>query len=72
MSILSDIPSQAERHSAMRVHYLADRIPWFGNHSDYEQLPRYLSSLVRQVRILRSRTTVNQIRLGRLYARLHG
>lgn len=72
MSRVSDIPSQAERYSAMRVHYLADRIPWFGNHSGYEQLPRYLAALVPQVQILRSRTTVNQIRLGRLYARLHG
>jgi glycosyltransferase involved in cell wall biosynthesis len=50
----------------MRVHLLADHIPWFGQHSGYEQLPLYLSANVRTVT---ARTTRNQIRLGKLYAR---
>jgi glycosyltransferase involved in cell wall biosynthesis len=50
----------------MRVHILADHIPWFGQHSGYELLPRYLNA---DVRVVAARTTRNQIRLGKLYAR---
>lgn len=50
----------------MRVHILADHIPWFGQHSGYELLPRYLDA---DVRIVKARTTRTQIRLGKMYAR---
>jgi glycosyltransferase involved in cell wall biosynthesis len=51
----------------MRVHVLADRIPWFGQHTGYGLLPRYLAA---GVRLVHSRTTPNQIRLGRFYRSL--
>jgi glycosyltransferase involved in cell wall biosynthesis len=51
----------------MRVHVLADRIPWFGQHTGYGLLPRYLGA---DTRTVQSRTTLNQIRLGRLYRTL--
>ena len=56
----------------MRLHLLVDRIPWFGAHSGYEQLARYLPPLASRARALRSVTTLNQIRLGKLYARARG
>ncbi len=53
----------------MRIHILADKIPWFGQHTGYEQLPRHLNA---DLRVVRSRTTRNQIRLGRAYKRVKG
>ncbi len=32
----------ATRLGALQVLYLSDRIPWFGSHSGYEPLPRYV------------------------------
>lgn len=52
-----------------RIHILADKIPWFGQHSGYHLLARYLDA---NVRVVSSRTGPNQIRLGKLYARLRG
>jgi glycosyltransferase involved in cell wall biosynthesis len=54
------------------ISILADRIPWFGRHSGYELLVPHLQALRGDVRVTRSRTTWNQIRLGRAYAWLTG
>lgn len=54
----------------MRVHALVDRIPWFGRHSGYEQLVRHLPPAGVDLACTHSRTTLNQIRLGRAYAAL--
>lgn len=47
------------------IHILADHIPWFGQHSGYEQILRYLPGAGVDLRVTQSRTTLNQIRLGR-------
>ncbi len=51
----------------MNLSILADRIPWFGPHAGYEQVAEHLRARDSQVRVVRSRTTASQIRLGRLY-----
>lgn len=53
----------------MRLHVLADHIPWFGQYSGYELLPRYLGS---DTRIVTARTNSLQIQLGKFYARANG
>lgn len=52
----------------MRVHALVDDIPWFGDHSGYEQLVCHLPQAGADLVCTRSRTTLNQIRIGRAYA----
>lgn len=56
----------------MRTLLLADRIPWFGSHSGYEQLARHLSDRDPGVHVVRAWTSQRDIRIGRLYCRLRG
>ncbi|MEM7115241.1 MAG: glycosyltransferase family 4 protein [Chloroflexota bacterium] len=55
-----------------KLAILADSIPWFGRHSGYEQIAYHLPSLLPETAVTWSKTTLNQIRLGKLYARLQG
>lgn len=54
-------------HRLETVSILADRIPWFGDHSGYEQLAPWLERLHRRVAITRSRTSAGQVRIGSAY-----
>jgi glycosyltransferase involved in cell wall biosynthesis len=49
------------------VSILADRIPWFGRHSGYEQLVPWLERLYPRVEVTRSRTSAGQVRIGAAY-----
>lgn len=57
-----------ELQIGIRIHALVDRIPWFGAHAGYEQLAHYLPEAGVDLQCTRSRTTLNQIRIGRAYA----
>jgi glycosyltransferase involved in cell wall biosynthesis len=57
--------------SGVKILHLRERIPWFGEHSGYEQLTRHINSL-QQVWTVKPRRGQLARYLGSAYARLHG
>ena len=55
----------------MKVLYLRESIPWFGGHSGYEQLPRYLAG-AHQLRTVTPRAGLFARYLGSTWGRLLG
>jgi glycosyltransferase involved in cell wall biosynthesis len=58
----------------MRAHFLANRIPWFGSHSGYEQLPAHVGAAGIEPHLYTSRPGLISRALGKMVstARGHG
>lgn len=52
--------------------YLANKIPWFGNHTGYQQLPRYVQKLVPQMKLIGARNSFRDRMLGKAYSLYRG
>jgi len=51
---------------------LTNRIPWFGNHTGYQQLPRYLQKLAPETRVVASKNSLTEKMLGKAYSLYRG
>lgn len=52
--------------------FLSNKIPWFGNHTGYQQLPRYMQKLVPETKIVASRNCLTEKMLGKAYSLYRG
>lgn len=52
--------------------YLSNRVPWFGEHTGYQQLPRYMQTLVPETMIIGSKNCLTEKMLGKAYSLYRG
>lgn len=52
--------------------YLSNKIPWFGNHTGYQQLPRYMQKLVPMTKVIGSKNCLTEKMLGKAYSFYRG
>lgn len=52
--------------------FLSNRIPWFGNHTGYQQLPRYMQKLSPEMKVIGSRNSFSDLMLGKAYSLYRG
>lgn len=51
---------------------LSNRVPWFGNHTGYQQLPRYLQKLAPEMKVIASKCCLTERMLGKAYSLYRG
>jgi len=52
--------------------FLSSKIPWFGNHSGYEQLPRYVQKLNPGTKVIGAKVNLKERALGKAYSYFRG
>ena len=52
--------------------YLSNRIPWFGNHTGYQQLPRYMQKLAPEMKVIAAQHSFRERMLGKAYSMYRG
>jgi glycosyltransferase involved in cell wall biosynthesis len=52
--------------------FLSNKVPWFGNHTGYQQLPRYMQKLVSETKIVSSKNCLTEKMLGKAYSLYRG
>lgn len=52
--------------------FLSNKIPWFGNHTGYQQLPRYMQKLVPHAKVFGSKNCLTEKMLGKAYSFYRG
>ena len=52
--------------------YLSNRVPWFGDHTGYQQLPRYMQKLVPDTVVIGSKNCLTEKVLGKAYSFYRG
>jgi glycosyltransferase involved in cell wall biosynthesis len=52
--------------------FLSNKIPWFGNHTGYQQLPRYMQKLVPAAKVIGSKNCLREKVLGKAYSYYRG
>src|SRR5688572_3040142 len=72
-SVLYDVDgTRTGRGCAMTPIYLSNRVPWFGEHTGYQQLPRYMQTLVPETMIIGSKNCLTEKMLGKAYSLYRG
>jgi len=56
----------------MNINYLSNTIPWFGSHTGYEQLPKFLKATEHQVHVTHSEKKLSNRFIGKLYSQYRG
>jgi glycosyltransferase involved in cell wall biosynthesis len=52
--------------------FLSNKVPWFGNHTGYQQLPRYMQKLVPMAKVIGSKNCLTEKMLGKAYSFYRG
>ncbi len=52
--------------------FLSNKVPWFGNHTGYQQLPRYMQKLVPSTQVVGSKNCLREKVLGKAYSIYRG
>ena len=52
--------------------FLSNKIPWFGNHTGYQQLPRYMQKLEPQAKVIAAKHSFRDRMLGKAYSLYRG
>jgi glycosyltransferase involved in cell wall biosynthesis len=52
--------------------FLSNKIPWFGNHTGYQQLPRYMQKLEPETKVIAANHCFRERVLGKAYSLLRG
>ena len=52
--------------------FLSNKIPWFGNHSGYQQLPRYVQKLAPEMKVVAARNSFRDRMMGKAYSFYRG
>ena len=52
--------------------FLSNKVPWFGDHTGYQQLPRYMRKLVPETQIVASKNCLTEKMLGKAYSLYRG
>jgi glycosyltransferase involved in cell wall biosynthesis len=52
--------------------FLSNKVPWFGNHTGYQQLPRYMKKLVPGTQVVASKNCLTEKMLGKAYSLYRG
>lgn len=56
----------------MKINFLSNKIPWFGNHTGYEQLPQFLQNFSTKTQIYLPRARLLERCLGKAYSIYRG
>lgn len=52
--------------------FLSNKIPWFGNHTGYQQLPRYMQKLAPGMKVIAAKHSFRDRMLGKAYSLYRG
>lgn len=52
--------------------FLSNKIPWFGDHTGYQQLPRYMQKLAPETQVVAARNSFRDRMLGKAYSLYRG
>src|SRR5689334_15685480 len=52
--------------------FLSNKVPWFGNHTGYQQLPRYMQKLAPETKVIASKNCLTEKMLGKAYSMYRG
>ena len=52
--------------------FLSNKIPWFGNHTGYQQLPRYVQKLAPEMKVVAARNSFRDRMMGKAFSFYRG